>query len=165
MTLSMAAELAVFGIAAAYTLASIALQRRLADPKKQREIQYTLSALSRELNAMAKSNATQEAMKAKQQELMPLMSKSMMSQFKPMFVILPIFLVLYYWILPSVPAWFPALFGVDGAKSVQSFFFIVVLVMGFAASVAVMVYDRKKAKEEMKEREVAPSASNARNPT
>lgn len=152
MMLPMVAEIAVIVIAIVYTAASIAIQRKLVDPKKQRETQYMISAITREMNAMVKSNAPQEQIKAKQQEIMPLMSKSMLSQFKPMFVILPVFLILYYGVLPHAPAWFPSLFGSVSAKMVQNQFFIVVIIMGFAASAIVMLYDRKKAKEEMGER-------------
>lgn len=140
MTLVLTTEIAVIAIAVAYTFVAMALQRKIVNAKLQRQMQYRLGNLSKELNEMVKGNASQEAIKAKQQELFPLMSKSMMSQFKPMFVVLPVFLVLYYWIMPSV-------FGAD-IQAVQSLFFLIVLVFGFAVSIAAMMYDKRKAKEE-----------------
>jgi uncharacterized membrane protein (DUF106 family) len=149
-TLPFNAELLVFAIAIAYTFTSVALQRRLTNPKKLREIQDRMKSVSNELNSMIKSNAAQEEIKAKQQELMPLMSTSMKAQFKPMFVILPIFLVLYYWLMPQ-------LFVSTSKTAVQSLFFIVVFVLGLASSFVVLAYDRKKAKEEREARARASS--------
>ncbi len=147
------AELLVFGIAVAYTFTSIALQRTLTNPKKVREIQERMKSISKELNELVKRNATQEELKAKQAELMPLMSTSMKSQFKPMFAILPIFLVLYYWIMPQMVVAMPQVFASASKASVLQLFFIVVFVLGFASSFAVLAYDKKKAQEEKEARE------------
>jgi uncharacterized membrane protein (DUF106 family) len=158
-TLPFNAELLVFAIAIVYTFTSVALQRRLADPKKLREMQDRMKSLSSELNSMIRSNAAQDAIKAKQQELMPLMSTSMMAQFKPMLVILPIFLVLYYWILPQTmfgPAAQVQFFILRGSAA-QVIFFMVVFVLGLVSSFVVLSYDKKKAKEEREARAHASS--------
>ena len=40
---------------------------------------------------------------AKQKEMMPLLGESMRSSMKPMFVILPMFLIVYYVLIPMIP--------------------------------------------------------------
>jgi uncharacterized membrane protein (DUF106 family) len=157
------AELLVVAIAVAYSLASVALQRKLTNPKRNREIQYNMQKISKELNELIKRNAAQEEIKAKQAELMPLMSTSMKSQFTPMFVILPIFLVLYYWFIPHLLVFMPQVFASVTKAEVLELFFIVVFVLGFASSFAVLAYDKKKAREEREARERSESSGPVQN--
>jgi uncharacterized membrane protein (DUF106 family) len=140
VSLPIGAELIIIVIGVAYTLASVFLQRKLMNPKRMREVQGRIKLLTNEMNALVKSNATKEQIAAKQGEVMQLMSESMRSSLKPMFVVLPIFLVLYYVMLPAMP--------LGAAKSVQSLFFYTVFVLGLIASAAVILYDRSQAKKE-----------------
>jgi uncharacterized membrane protein (DUF106 family) len=151
-------EIFVAAIAVVYTCLAVGVQRFANNPKKTREMQYKMKMLSNELNAMIKRNAAQEEIAAKQKELMPLMSASMKSQFKPMFMILPIFFVLYYWIMPH-------LFAASISASVQSLFFIIVFVLGMASSFIVLAYDKKKTKEENEARQRSESSGALQNPT
>lgn len=146
-------ELLVFAIAIAYTFTSMALQRLISNPKKTREIQYRLNTLSSELNSMVKNNAPQEDIKAKQSELMPLMSTSMKTQFTPMLVILPIFFIIYSLIFPHlfVSAVQVQFFIFKGSPA-QVQFLTAVFVLGLAASFVVLAYDKMKAKKEREAR-------------
>jgi uncharacterized membrane protein len=90
---------------------------------------------------------------------MPLMSMSMKSSFKPMFVILPIFLLLYYWIMPHMLVMMPQVFGSTTKTAVMSLFFIAVFVLGMAASFVVLAYDKKMAAMEAFEQGSAGGSS------
>jgi uncharacterized membrane protein len=77
-----------------------------------------------------------------------LLSESMKSQLKPMFVILPIFFVMYYVL-------FPAIFPSDSTVTLLSmkfdyktYFIILAFVFGLALSIIMMARDRIKMKKE-----------------
>src|SRR5271157_4807555 len=89
-------------MAVAYVLVSIGLQRRLANPRKTYEAQDRIKAMTKELTELTKNKADQAVLAAKQKEITGVLSESMRSQMKPMFVVLPLFLVLYYLVFPSV---------------------------------------------------------------
>jgi uncharacterized membrane protein (DUF106 family) len=145
VTLPVGAELIIIAICVVYTLGSVALQRKLTNPKRMREVQARVKQLTNEMNLLAKSNATKEMITAKQNEMMPLMSESMRTMMKPMFVVLPIFLVLYYVMLPALAA---PLGVAGGAKSVQLLFFTITLVLGLISTAVILMYDRMKMKQE-----------------
>lgn len=140
----MGAEIIIIAIGVAYTLVSVFLQRKLSNPRKVREIQTRIKRLSEDMNAMVKAKAPNEQISARQKELMPLVGESMKAQMKPLLVITPFFLIIYYLLLPALPM---STWNVQTA-SVQEIFFITVFALGILSSVFVMVYDKKKAKEE-----------------
>lgn len=144
----------IIAIALAYAIGSIALQRRISNAKKMRELQRKISESSKRMNAMIKAGASKEEIASKQKEMMPLMSESMKNSIKPMIVILPLFVLLYYLILPFVinltgQADNTINFILSGL-SYQNFFFAVVFIFGIATSIAILAYDKKKGKEEAK---------------
>lgn len=143
--LPMNVEILIIVIAVVYAMVSIVLQRKLSDPKRMRQIQAKIQLVQKEMNAMLKSNATQEQLMAKQKEVMPLMGESMKNSMKPMLVLLPMLLLTYYWLLPSIPI---VATNLSGAKEL---FFIIILAVGLVSAVIIMIYDKNKAKEEMKE--------------
>ncbi len=139
-------------VAVLYAIGSIFLQRKLTNPKRMREIQRTINEHSKKLNELVKSGATKEEISARQSQIMPLLSESMKSQMKPMFVVLPLFIVLYYFLVPGIINAMGAAKGtitfIMPDLSYQYFFFLVEVIIGMAASITVMVYDRKTAKKE-----------------
>ena len=145
-------EIILLIIAIVYALGSVAMQRKLSNAKKLRETQSKVQKVSKEMNQMIKNKAPQEAITAKQKEMMPLLSEIMKSSIKPMFVILPIFFVVYYVLVPALP------FAAGNVKSVQGFFFIVVFAIGFIAAIILMINDRRI----MKREEALAAASEAR---
>ncbi|MGC8651877.1 MAG: EMC3/TMCO1 family protein [Candidatus Micrarchaeia archaeon] len=149
---SLQSELVVAVIALLYTLLSVALQRKLSNPVHLQEIQLKMNAISKELNAMIKSNAPKEQIAAKQKEIMPLMSESMRAQFKPMLVILPLFFIVYYALVPLLPL------GTKGLN-IQESFFVAVLVFGLATSMVFLVKDRKKAKNRLSQQDSGNAAN------
>jgi uncharacterized membrane protein (DUF106 family) len=131
-------------MAVAYTAVSIAAQRLLSNPKRMREIQAKVQIMQKEMTSMMKNNASQDELMAKQREFMPLMGEQMKNSMKPMLVVLPLLLITYYLIIPNLP--FPSAY-INGTKE---FFFIIVFGIGMVAAVFILLYDRKKSKEEMK---------------
>lgn len=149
----------VVAVAIAYAAGALLLQRKLTNPKRMREIQRRLKVHTKMLNEMVKSGAPKDAIAAKQGEVMPLFSESMKSQMKPLLVVLPLFIVLYYALLPLLIS----SMGASGSTinfilpdlTYENFFFVVVFIIGMALSISVMVYDRKKGKaEELAEQDV-----------
>lgn len=141
--------LILISLALGYTVLAIALQRKLSNPKKMRHLQNKSNQLSKELKELMKNKAPQEVMANKQKELMPLMSESMKTQMKPMLVVLPLFFLVWYVLLPMA-------FGQYSSDTInfivplgyKGIFFLVLFIGGMISSISIMVYDRKKAKEE-----------------
>ena len=144
----------IMAVGVGYALLSITIQRKLTNPKKMRELQHRSKQLTNELNALAKSNAPREHIEAKQKELMPILSETMRRQMKPMVVILPVFLAMYYLVLPSVFAASASgyvvfsLLGSTQQLGSKGIFFWTVLVSGFICSMIILLYDKKKTAQE-----------------
>ena len=138
-------------IAVAYSLGSLALQRKLANPKKMREIQARVKEHTNKLKEMTKNGASKEEIMAKNKEVMPLVMESTKHQMKPLIAILPIFLILYDVLLPYVATsmgFSKATVDFIFMMNYQYLFFAIVFIVGMITTVFVMLYDKKKAKEE-----------------
>jgi len=144
-------EILIIIIAVAYTVTSIFVQRKLSNPKRMREIQYKTKLMQKEMNEMLKNKASQEQLMAKQKEFMPLMGEQMKNSMKPMLVILPLLLIIYYVIMPALPIFSSNL---GGSKLL---FFIAIFVLGIVSSIIIFIYDRGKTKKEI----AAQAASDA----
>jgi uncharacterized membrane protein (DUF106 family) len=134
-------------IAFVYVIFSISTQRKLTNPKRTYEIQEAIKQKSKELSELSKNRASQEQLLAKQREVTTLLSESMKSQLKPMFVILPIFFILYYVL-------FPAAFPSDATVTLLSmkfnyktYFIILAFVFGLVLSIIMMMRDRATMKK------------------
>jgi uncharacterized membrane protein (DUF106 family) len=135
-------------IAVLYTLLSFVIQRKMANMKKVYEMQEIIKQKSKELNDMVKNGAKNEELVLKQREVMSLASESMINQMKPMIIILPLFLVVYYWLLPSIFPTHPQII-IGGAKfAYNTLFIIMVFTFGLILSFSVMLIDRSKRKKE-----------------
>lgn len=135
-------------VAVAYVLISISLQRKLANPRRTYEVQDIIKKKTKELTELSKNSATQAQMAAKQKEITGLLSESMKSQLKPMFVVLPLFLVLYYLVFPSI---FPVTLTVSLLSmnlGYKTYFIAIAFVLGFVISMSLMAYDKAKMKKE-----------------
>ena len=71
-------------------------------PSRLREIQAQISKTTKEMNQMMKDKVPDAQIMAKQKEIMPLLGESTRSSMKPMFVILPLFLIVYYVLIPNI---------------------------------------------------------------
>ena len=146
-------EIIIVVIAIMYALGTLSLQRKLSNPKKAREIQRKMKAHSKILNEMTKNGATREQIMQKQSEIMPLMTESMKNQMKSAIVVLPIFLIIYSVALPyfanSMGFVKDTINFVFPNMTYQSFFFSITFIIGIIMTAFILIYDRKKSKEEM----------------
>ncbi len=134
-------------VAVAYVLVSVFLQRRLVNMKRVYEVQDLIKKKTNELTELGKGGADQAAMAAKQKEITGLLSESMKSQLKPMFVVLPLFLVLYYLVMPVFFASTLSVSLFSITLNYRSYFILVSFVLGFALSTSLMLRDRMMAKK------------------
>ncbi len=149
----MLAPTIIIAFAIAYTLFSVALQRKLVNMQRVYEIQDVMKQKTKELTEMSKNNAGVNELKAKQAELMKLTSESMKNQIKPMIVIFPIFIVVYYLLLPM---FLPAL-GITAGSTIasvfsiklnyRSLFILALFISGFVSSFGLMAVDRSRRKK------------------
>ncbi|MCL4387958.1 EMC3/TMCO1 family protein [Candidatus Marsarchaeota archaeon] len=158
----------IIAIGIAYVAFSTFAQRKVGNPKKMRELQQRMNALSKELNQLVKSNATKEEIAKKQSELMPLMSENMKTSIKPMLVILPVFFLLYYLVLPttfhSIANEYVPLSILGSMKlNYLGVFFACVFILGITTSIIIMIYDRKKTKLERQAIAAAEAAESGTN--
>ncbi len=142
-TLTQTQEVIIAILAVIYALVSVAVQRKLSNAKRLREIQAHISKVTKEMNLMMKEKKPDAEIQAKQKEIMPLLSESMRSSLKPMFVILPMFLIVYYVLVPMIPFPAPAT-----PKNIQQFFFVAVFISGIVSAIGLMIYDKYQTKRE-----------------
>ena len=140
--------LAIIGFGLAEVIISVVVQRKLSNPKRARELQAKMKRLSKELQELG-SNASKETLTAKQNEIMALMKQNMGMMMKPMLVALPLFLILYYVVLPAGFAWTAGeTFTFIVPLTYTDLFFATVLIFGIVSSIIITIYDRKKMQEE-----------------
>jgi uncharacterized membrane protein (DUF106 family) len=148
LTLVMPSNVAVAAVMVgiAYAIFSLKVQRKLTNPQKTREIQGRIQQLTKEMNEMAKRR---EDITAKQAELMPLFKESMQLQMKGMFVILPIFFIIYYGLIPlAFGAFNNTYFNIYIIPFTYSTLFIgSAVVAALIMNVFVMMMDKAKAKK------------------
>jgi uncharacterized membrane protein (DUF106 family) len=155
LPINVALAVIFFGIG--YGTLTLTLQRRLSNPAKTKEMQVKINALTKEMNAMAKRN---EDISAKQAELMPLISESMRSQMKSMFVILPIFFIIYYLILPAIFGGFAAeYFTLLVPLSTQSLFIITAIMFSLFLTLSIFLRDKMVTKR-LKNLQTSETANN-----
>jgi uncharacterized membrane protein (DUF106 family) len=141
-TLTQSQEVIIGILGVMYALLAVAIQRKLSNAKRLREIQAQISKTTKEMNAMMKAHAPDAEINAKQKEMMPLLGESMRSSLKPMFVVLPMFLIVYYVLIPLIPFPAPAT-----PKNIQQFFFVIVFISGIVSAIGLMLYDRQATKK------------------
>jgi len=140
----MAVGIEITVIAVAYVVFSVAIQRKLVDMRKMREVQETIKQKSKELNELSKNKASQDVLMAKQKEITSLLGQSMRSQLKPMMVLLPTFFIVYYLVFPAVFTTNPdiTLPLLAWTLNYRSYFVMVAFVAGMIISFGLMFLDR-----------------------
>lgn len=143
-------EYAIIGVAIAYALLAVFLQRKLSNMDKMYELQDQIKAKSNELMELTKKNTSKDILDAKQKEVMGMVSQSMRFQLKPMLVVFPMFLIVYYLALPAVfaPIVAGTVFNIFGISfGYQGLFILVAFIIGFGASMLLMSLDKKRLKK------------------
>ncbi len=145
----------ITAIAIIYVVFSVSAQRKLVDMKHMQEVQETIKQKSKELNEMVKAKADQEKLALKQKEITTLLGQSMRSQLKPMFVVLPIFFVVYYLVFPAVFTTNPNITVpvLSMTLNYRTYFIAVAFVAGLLLSGALMLRDRMRLAKEKQQAE------------
>ena len=142
----------VIAIAVVYSSVTFVIQRKVSNIKRVNEITKAMKAMQKEFTAMAKAKAPDADMKKKQDEMMKLMNESMKYQMKALVVVIPLFLAVYYVLLPY-------LMGVVGvttqttdvitsplALAYPTLFIGIAFLTGILLLIAVSVRDRMRSK-------------------
>ncbi|MDE1860286.1 MAG: DUF106 domain-containing protein [Candidatus Micrarchaeota archaeon] len=139
--------------AIAYSIFSVMMQRRLANMPRVSELQRNMKTKMDEYKTKAKGSASNDELSKIQSELGAISSELMKHQLKPMLVIFPVFIVVFYFFLPAIfpPQTAVTLFSYP--LSYRSTFVVVAAVLGIALSSTLMLRDRRKYKK------TAPAAS------
>lgn len=137
-------------IALAYVAASTFAQRRMIDMKHSYALQDKAKAKSKELQEMMKNKESEAAVAAKQKEVQDVIMETTRSSFKPMLVLVPASLILYY---VALPALFPSTAVVTISLlsltlSYKMFFIAVSFVFGLTLSLTLMARDKAQMKKE-----------------
>ena len=153
--------LAIVLFAMAYATFTLKIQRRMTNPQKTKELRAKISNLTKEMNAMAKRN---ENIASKQAELMPLINESMMSQMKGMFVILPVFFLVYYGLMPiifnPISAEQFSLIGIG--LGFGSLFIATCIIFGLILSISIMIRDKMASKANAQVQQQVQNTNNAK---
>lgn len=141
-------ELLIIAAGVMYVAATIVLQRKLVNPRRQQELQEQIQNISKELTAMIKANASKEEIAKKQGEVTPLMMESMKMSFKPMLVVLPLFFVVWLVVLPAFLHNYSS-YTVNFIEPLhyKGLFFVTALILGLVVSITLMLYDRNAHKK------------------
>ncbi len=131
-------------VAVIYISIAITAQRKLSNVAAVYEIQDQMQQKSRELSEMAKSNADKALLMQKQQEISQLLGQSMKNSFKPMLVVLPMFFLTYYVLLPAgfANAPFPQFSILSVNMTYQNLFFYTVFILGLVISISLSFRDK-----------------------
>ncbi len=132
----------------AYAIFSVVIQRRLSNIDKMYELRARMGQHTKELMEMTKTNAPKEKIASKQKDLTNTSMESMKNQMKPMLIVLPIFAVVYYLLIPMG-------FGKSGISisllgftlNYQLLFIVVTFVSGIVLSILFSMRDRKRLKD------------------
>ena len=140
-------EITVIAIAVIYVGLSVACQLKLVNRQRMREIRIEMAKIQGEMKQMMKNKASQEAIMAKNKEIMPLAGEQMKSSLAT-FIILPVFLFFYWYLIPTVfgSAYITAFAFLQNLTPTMVFFYTA-FVLGFIASIAILLYDSKKMKQ------------------
>jgi len=142
-------------ISIAYVLISTIVQRKFVNTRRIAELQQLISTKTKELNELHKNNASDEAKKAKMEELNSHLSESMRHSMRPMIVALPLFVVVYYFIFPFVFPSDPNVTIFSFPLDYKTYFIIASIVFGIFLTLLLQKYDQMRLLKEKKQQEPA----------
>ena len=144
MNMDMILYLMLIGIV--YALIAIVIQRKLTNPLKSIEVQIIMQERLKEIKDLAATD--KELYTKKQQEVSKMMMDNMKQQFKPLIVTFPMFLGVFYWLLPYLFSGFlattPELTILSMPLTYSQFFIAIIFVIGMVASLTLQSRDKKK---------------------
>ncbi len=143
--ISIALELVL--IALCYVVITVAIQRKFSNIKRIREIRTELNEHQAHLRKMGKTMSKEE-LDTKTSKMMELQTEMMRHTFKASLIILPVSLVLFYYLLPlAFPGTQPNISVLSFSFNYRTFFIIAAFIIGMLSQVAVAQYDKFAAKK------------------
>lgn len=139
-------EIELLAIAVGYSLLLVAFQRLLVDVDRMYELRAHINKHQKHLMEMAKNNASKEEMMEKQKLLIAATSESFKMQIKVMAVTLPLYAVLYYFVLPTYFSTAPNLQIFSLSLSYRWTFIIFSIILTFVLQMLMSFYDRRRLK-------------------
>jgi uncharacterized membrane protein (DUF106 family) len=131
-----------------YSLSTFFLQRKVSDIKRVNEIRKAISQEQKELSEMLKNNANKQAIDEKQKKMMSLVSETMKYQMKAMFIVIPLFLVVYYELLPMGFAGAGITYNIFSTNlNYQNIFIIIAFISGIVLLVTFTIYEKVKSRK------------------
>lgn len=143
--ISMPLELVLFALA--YVILTVIVQQKFSNVKRIREIAREMKQHQEDLKKKGQTMTTEE-MNEKQKVMMSLTSEMMRHQLRASFVILPVSLLLFYFVLPyffGSPS--TTITVLSFTMPYRTFFIIVALILGIISQRIVTEYDRKQAEK------------------
>lgn len=140
-------ELEILAVTVGYSLLLVAFQRLLIDVDKMYELRAHINKHQKNLMEMAKNNASKEEMAEKQKLLIAATTESFKMQIKVMVVTLPIYAILYYFVLPKYFSAAPNLQILSLSLSYRWSFIIFSIILTFTLQTLISFYDRKRLKD------------------
>ncbi len=141
-------------IGVVYAIGAILIQRKLADPLKSIETQLLMQEKLKEIKTLAATD--RDLYNQKQQEVSKMMMDNMKKQFKPMIVTFPLFLGVFYLLMPYLFSGFgsttPALTVLSMPLTYSQFFIAIIFVIGMIVSLSLSSRDKKIVKRKLEER-------------
>lgn len=139
-------------IAICYACFSLFINRKIGKRKETMKIQAEMNEINKELRKAIKekNDAKMKELEIKQREMMPLMTKIMINSFKPMIVIIPIFMAIIWIIQIIVPSFAINLgFGIpifhpEPIYGTRGFFVLITFIVGFPLGLIINHIDKKK---------------------
>lgn len=139
-------QLEIIGLAIAYSVLLILLQRLLIDVDRMYELRAHMNKHQKHLMALTKQNASKETIAEKQKELIAVSSESMKMQMKPMIVTLPLYAVLYYLVLPKYFSNVPNFHIFSITLNYGLAFIVFSLILTMVLQQLIAFYDRRRLK-------------------
>ena len=134
-------------IAVVYIAFSTFAQRLIIDTKRVAELRQLIGQKNKELLELHKSGASEEAKKAKADELKGHTAESMRHGLKPLIIALPLFLVVYYLIFPAVFTTPQQVTVFSYTMDYRVYFIYVSIVVGIVLQIFLQRYDTSKLKK------------------
>ncbi len=131
-----------------YAVFALFLQRKLSNIDRMYELRAKMNQHTKELMEMTKSNAPKEKIAEKQKDLTNTSMQSMKNQMKPMIIVLPVFALVYYFLIPMGFAKSGISVSLLGfTLNYQLLFIAVTFVAGLILSSLFSLRDRKRLKD------------------
>ncbi len=153
-------QIELLGLAVVYSLLLVLFQRILINVDKMYELRAHMNKHQKHLMELSKNNASKEEIAEKQKMLMAASSESMRMQLKPMAVTLPLYALLYYFVLPTYFNAVPNLSLLGFSLSYRLAFIVFSIILTLVLQQLISLYDRRRLRDKYNFGLMQPSFKN-----